>query len=348
MRKLLLTLSFIIFQIPLFGQNIQRLNMMVNYGVIIPHSTELRPFAQSNISGFGVHYQFLKPEKKNWEICNCYHYLGLQLSWHNFGNPDVLGSALSLSATFEPILWKKGKTRLSLLSGIGTSYLNRVFDPNDNPDNVFFSSRLSFLGFVAPRLEYRFSEKWALESSLTFNHISNGGLQQPNKGMNYLILGLGINHYLNYTEFPEFEKEEFSKEWAFYLELAGHTSYSETAMRRKPSFSVFSEALRPINRIQGIGAGVEMVLDFSLPVEASRAEAFMPAPFVAHHFLFGKVDFCQVMALYTLKPVGYNDYTFYQRYILRYQILSSLHLGVSLKAHGHVAESIDVRLGWKF
>lgn len=70
------------------------------------------------------------------------------------------------------------------------------------------------------------------------------------------------------------------------------------------------------------------------------------APFIAHHFTLGKTDFSQSMAIYFYKPENIDNHRFYQRYILRYRVLSHLSAGIGLKAHGHVAENIDVRLAW--
>jgi hypothetical protein len=54
------------------------------------------------------------------------------------------------------------------------------------------------------------------------------------------------------------------------------------------------------------------------------------------------------MAIYTNKPVGYNDYVFFQRYVLGYKVFNQMTLGIGLKAHGHIAEHMDFRIGWKF
>ena len=72
------------------------------------------------------------------------------------------------------------------------------------------------------------------------------------------------------------------------------------------------------------------------------------APFIAHHFTLGRRDYSQWMAFYLQKPDDDLDYRFYQRYVLRYTINKTLFAGVGLKTHGHVAENMDVRLGWNF
>lgn len=65
-------------------------------------------------------------------------------------------------------------------------------------------------------------------------------------------------------------------------------------------------------------------------------------------FLLGRFDFNQRMAVYTNKPKNYQDHRFYQRYVLNYLLSEHLTLGIGLKAHAHVAEHMELRLGWNF
>ena len=329
------------------SQNIKRLGMEGNYGFIIPHSPELRSISKSHPVGFTLHYQTLNPKEESWNACHCFHYLGIQFSYHNFSNPDVLGSAYSLSGSFEPILWKSKRSSISLLTGVGISYLNEVYDENSNPENIFFSAPISFLFFLTPKFEYRFSGLWSGHLSFAYNHISNGGQRQPNKGMNYPMIGLGINRYLNPVAFPKYDKKPLSKEWNRYLESGFTTGESQWAEGRRPVISLLGGFYKSVSSINALGGGFELVLDYTVDVENSRIEALMPAPYIANHFLFGRFDFNQKLALYTYKPSGYNEYLFYQRYTLNYSVLKGFSLGFSLKAHGHVAEYMDIRLGYK-
>jgi hypothetical protein len=43
-----------------------------------------------------------------------------------------------------------------------------------------------------------------------------------------------------------------------------------------------------------------------------------------------------------------EEHQFYQRYLLSYNLGKNLRFGAGLKSHGHVAEYLDLRLGWNF
>lgn len=345
MEKLLFFAALVFSSSVLQAQSVKRVGLEGQYGFIIPHSPGLAPISGSNPFGISLHYQAMKTAKSNWESCACFHFLGAQLSHHNFGNRQVLGSATSLSGTFEPILWQDRRLRVSLLSGVGVSYLTEYYNAIENPDNLFFSTPISFMGFVSPKLEYRFSENWSAHLSFAYNHISNGGQRQPNKGMNFPMLGLGINTYLANPELPRHEKAPISKNWLGYLDGGFTTSEMAGASSRKPVFGLSAGTYRSVSRINALGGGIELVADYAV---GNESPALMPAVFVANHFLFGKFDFSQRLAIYLNKPDNYQDSPVYQRYLLTYQTFRNVSLGVSMKVHGHVAEHMDIRIGLRF
>src|SRR5690606_2358370 len=119
------------------GQTIKRLGGAVGYGAIIAHASELRPISNSNPMGMTGSLQLMDVGRTSWEACNCFYYLGADITYENFNNREILGTAFSLTGTFEPVLWRSEAWVFSLKSGIGVSYLDKVYDPVTNPDNIF-------------------------------------------------------------------------------------------------------------------------------------------------------------------------------------------------------------------
>lgn len=349
MKSLLPFLFFGILWTSAFGQSARKaLDFSAQTGWIIPHNEELIPISQSNPIGLSFRYQVLKSNRENWEACNCFHYLGLGLQVQDFQNPEELGQAWTFYGSFQPILWRKNKLELALDMGIGASYLTRVYDPVENPRNTFFSAPLSFLLFVRPVISYSLSSQFDLTASFNYNHISNGGQRQPNRGMNYPLFALGGTYFLKKESLPDYDKPEIPKEFQFYLDLGVNTR-SNGQGGRSPNFTIGAGVYRKLASVWGLGAGLDLNKDFSLAVEESRLESLMPAPFIANHFLFGRFDFQQRFAWYASKPATYQaDRNFYQRYTLSYQLGRNFRLGVGMKAHGHVAENMDLRVGWRF
>lgn len=349
-KKLWLILPVIIFIFSgVSAQTIDKFGLEGQYGFIIPHAVDLQDISTSNPIGIQMSYSRLNTSRSSWEVCNCFHYLGLQLSIQDFGNPDVLGQANSLTGFFEPILFSGNRWEFTLRSGIGFTYLTRVFDAEDNPENLFFSSPLSFLVFLQPKVNYRLTEQLDLNLSMVYNHISNGGQNQPNRGMNYPMVGLGFSYVVDRQKLPHYESERQTKQWHPYIDIFSTNRKTGEGDQRKYLFGTSAGAYYQFFPISALGAGVEAYNDQSLINENEDFfNGFIAAPYVSHHFTFGRFSFNQRFAYYLQKPTGYIDESFYQRYIIQYSIFENIQLGMGLKVHGHVAENIDFRLGWKF
>ncbi|SHM72165.1 Lipid A 3-O-deacylase (PagL) [Cyclobacterium lianum] len=331
-----------------FPQEPARIGIEGQRSWIIPHSAELVPISLSRPHGVQLSWEYLPFEKAAWENCNCFYYWGGNMGITDFNNPEVLGKAYYLSGFFEPIIWRNADWQLSLRGAMGITHLTRVFDSDTNPQNTFFSSPLSFLLSVNPRLNYQMGSDWSIHAGIHYNHISNGGQRQPNRGMNFPGIGVGLSHWLMDIQFPVFEKPAFIS--SFSLILEGYATYKDDPVGagRLPAFGISADLTRSVSRINHLGIGIESTWDFSIRADGERTY-WIPAPSVSHHLTFGKIDFSQRMAVYLSKPEGYQDgRRFYQRYSLSYQFENGFRLGADLKVHGHVAENIGLRTGWRF
>ncbi|WP_375582495.1 acyloxyacyl hydrolase [Cyclobacterium xiamenense] len=315
---------------------------------IIPHSAELVPISRSNPQGVRFSYEKLSLEKTSWDNCSCFYLWGGELGYTNFNNPAVLGDAVFFSGFFEPFLWYRGNWQFRLKATLGTTYLTKVYDANSNPENTFFSSPLSFLLAIEPTLSYQFSDRYEVLVSAHYNHISNGGQKQPNRGMNFPGMGLGIGYWLQRPVFPLYEKPPLEHRLSFLLESFGTFRDNPSGSGRVPALGVSLALIQTLTRVNELGLGTEFSWDRSL---SSRGEGqgFVPAAFISHHLVFGRVDFSQRMSLYLSSPdrTG-RRHRWFQRYALSYRFPPGLVFGVDLKAHGHVAENIGMRLGWFF
>lgn len=348
MRKGLLLIFILVSIVAKSQPSWHRLNMESQYGWILPHNPELKQISSTNPFSFGVSSQWMRTTRKNWDACHCFHYTGLNFSLVDYQNPRELGQAWNLSGTFEPVLHRSGPFSVSLSTALGVSYLTRVFDPVENPRNTFFSAPVSFLLTLAPKVTYDLSKHWALQASLAYHHISNGGQRQPNRGMNFPMVGLGLIHYTQKSDLPEYTKTPHENQWYFYADLAMNTRESEEKTRR-PNLILSGGAFRKVSGIIGLGGGVELAQDFAIPVQESRSESLISGAYLENHFLFGRFDFSQRLGKYLSKPEGYRESdALFQRYTLTYLFGNHFSVGAGLKAHGHVAEYLDFRVGWRF
>ena len=326
--------------------------VQLHTGRILPHSESIRDLTQDVLWGAQAEISRIRLTQKSWNTCNCYSQNGISVSYFNFNNPDELGAAFNVAVFAEPQL-VHGKINLGLRAGAGVSYLSRVYHPIDNPRNLFFSSPWSGLLLLQLSGRYRLNPAWILRFGGAYYHISNGGQRQPNKGMNFPALSLGVEY--TSSDKPLIRKLRSiraDKVVHYYAGISYNTrSVDESdfsSRAREAVIGIHGGVYKPVARMHAFGVGVEFFHDNALKLRArQQGDAFdhrVLSGLVAHHLLFGRFDFSQALGFYLHKEYRTPAEVF-QRYALRYRLLEKLQIGLSLKAHLHTAEQIDLRIG---
>jgi hypothetical protein len=323
------------------------LGIQGHYGFILPHSRELIDFSQTRPRGIQAELSRIRRTQEAWNSCNCISQNGIVFGYYDFNDPEVLGKGISAAFFAEPIL-TYGKVLVSLRAGAGLVYLTRVYDADKNPTNLFFSSPLSGLLMAQVNARIPFSTAWAVRVGGTYQHISNGGIRKPNKGMNFPMLGIGIEHSINPLPLQSRSKNKiFDRNVHFYTGLFATTrSIEEEGTeigQRKLLMGIQAGIYRRFAYLNAIGAAMEFSYDNSLRLSTPAYNPKVISTLIRHHLLFGKFDFSQGFGIYMFKdyPVVHRVF---QRYAIDYQLIHVLKIGFSLKAHGHVAEQMDIRI----
>jgi hypothetical protein len=330
----------------------------LHYGFIIPHAEDLKPISESNIWGFQIDISRLGVSPGAWSNCNCYSRLGFSFDFFDYRNPEILGHSYNLAFFFEPYFNFKSRSRLSLRAGIGLTYLDKVYDVESNPSNLFYSSKIS--GLLLLNLSYNFmiNDQYQLNFAINYNHISNAGVKMPNKGMNFPTVSLGLDYILNPQKLEPKKKslglrdKKFLKYSRLFWSI--RSVDADSLNERKNNLMIGLEAgiIKSLSNINGLLGGMEFSYDGSFQELSNRmGQNYSPFIFsihLGHAFVIGKISFTQQMAWYVYRPFPSASESFFQRYGIYYRIGKMVSIGFSLKAHGHVAEHMDMRIGVEF
>ncbi|MEX2233640.1 MAG: acyloxyacyl hydrolase [Cyclobacteriaceae bacterium] len=327
----------------------------IHFGKILPHSKAIADLTDSYVSGWQADISRLRNTQASWNTCNCFSQNGISFSYVNFNNSKELGKGFSLAVFAEPLL-TYGRLRFSLRAGLGVSYLTRVYHADNNPRNLFFSSPWNGLLLAQASGRYPINHQWLLRLSTSYSHISNGGRRQPNKGMNFPALSVGLELAPGYQQLqPRVRKGIQDKSMRYYLGLSYNTrSIDESNGKpeeRKMVIGFQGGFYKPIARMHAIGLGLEFSHDGALK-ELARLNSGIydhrvVSGLVQHHFLFGRFDFSQSLGIYLYEKY-LNPTAVFQRYAIHFRILENLQAGFSLKAHLYTAEQMDMRIGFVF
>lgn len=329
-----------------------------HYGFVIPHYPELRKISDKNYWGAQVEISKLQTSRSAWSTCNCYKRLGLSFDYFNYRKPDVLGESFNLVFFVEPYITFRSPFRLSFRGGIGLTYLNQVYDEETNPDNLFYSSPISGILLLNFTLNYLVRDQYQFNLSSNYNHISNAGLEVPNKGMNFPSISAGLDYYLEPVELESREKYLGFQDNKYlpYLKVFWSVRTVEASdnypEEKKMMIGLEGGVLRRLSHINALLLAIEASYDGSFDERSDRMnESYAPYVVSLHAgnaFVLGKFYFTLQMAWYAYQEFPATSKSFFQRYSIYHKIGERLLLGFSLKAHGHVAEHMDIRIGVEF
>ncbi len=323
-----------------------------HYGFIIAHTPDLKPISETNPYGFQIEMSKLRTSDKAWKTCFCYGRTGFAFTYFNYANPSVLGNSYNLIYFVEPYFTYRGPLKFSLRGSIGATYLDTLFDEESNPNNLLFSTHLSFYLALSLNLNYHLNENYAINLSANYNHISNGGQKQPNKGMNFPTLSIGFDKIIDYTPMkpkPE-ELKRYNRSWSYYFGAFAslRSSDREAESTNHPLIGLQAGALKPLSRINGFNLGTELWYDWSdrkiAQLQELNDSSFSSAATIGHHFSVGNFYFLQQFGIYITRPENIQTNWMYQRYSFWYRIANRWTIGASLIAYGRRADHMDGRL----
>jgi len=323
------------------------------YSSIWTGRTSLQPFRQNHPQVVQLDFGILKNSKRSWNYCNCYSRNGVSISYVDFGNPSQLGTAFTISAFAEPILFSTHRFAFSLRGSAGFTFLNKVYDSVSNRDNIFVSAKLSYLLAVGLNASYQLSQNFKLRATAQLNHISNGGRRDPNEGMNFPGIGVGLSYQFKPQKLERRTIEKFEgKSWNLMMHSFGAQRTAQANLNWPEEVRWVSGVnvglIRRVSRINGLGGGAEIYYDGINSVfqqqSGRRIQTTVAGVSVQHYLFFGKLLFGQQFAWYITPNTGYRQ-NIYQRYFLEYEVFKNWYAGVSLKAHADHSDYMAISIG---
>jgi hypothetical protein len=336
--------------------------LKAHYGFIIPHSRWVEPVSHSNPWGLEADICWHLRKKEYWNFCFCYPRTGFSIYYSNFANPDVLGSAISIYPFIEPYIRAEKPLNFSIRFGIGPSIMTQIYDSIYNPDNLMYGSTLSFIALLNFSVNYRFNDRVMVRLAGNYNHISNGGLKEPNYGINFPTLNAGLDYSFTASRFEDREKDPQivlnpKKNRFDIIFLLSGKPIAHGVDRRYAVFGFCANYSRVVGRIFALTGGAEWVSDRSLRQKIRiHKDVDESGDYIDHHraailagvdWLFGRFIFSQQMGLYVYIPYKARN-PIYQRYGLTFKISEHIYTGINLKAHANDADFMDMRMGVYF
>lgn len=337
----------------------RQIGVQGHVGFIIPHGPDLRTISQTRPVGGELTYSRTPISRESYERCNCFARAGLYVNYFAFNNSAELGRTFGLGGFFEPLIRYQKPLHFSLRATAGLSYLTRVYNVGTNPRNTFFGSPLSGLLALSVSSHYRLTNRLLLSVSASYNHISNGGIRQPNRGMNFPTLGVGVVQVVVPATFPN------PSQWARPALTNRFTGriMSFGSIRTLPEMDNFPERAEwlwgltatagyRVTRFHAFSGGLEFIDDGYIREQLRREKVIVDhrqfGLLGGYELWLGRYIFTTHVGANIYQPNPWLNGRIFQRYQLMYTVRNHYMLGVGLKAKLNVAEGFDVRLGMQF
>lgn len=326
-------------------------NIDGQYGFIIPHADEVEPLSGYNPAGLNFSYHRMNTTYDSWSVFNTFWSGGLRISYFDFGNRRELGGTFLSTFFVEPVLSYSEKYVFSIGGGAGFSYHTKRYDAVENPKNQFFSTAISFPLFVYSRLSFRIAGNYNLFITATYNHISNGGIRQPNFGMNFPTVGAGIGYLSDGIPSMYISRNIVEQRLSYTIQaLTSYKVVDASALYPERGFfasGVHARISRQLTGHYGLNAGGELIFDNAIRETIKRSGSMTDykraAITAGQDFIFGKTSFTQYFGFYVYSPYKARN-SVYQKYELSYKFHPAFGAGVFLKAHLYIAELMGIQL----
>jgi hypothetical protein len=338
-------------------KNVFSTGLGFQHGFIFAHSDAVQNTRGARPGGVELIASWQRVDKTVWNLCNCFPRKGILLSYYDYNTP-VLGKGFHGAYFLEPVYKLNRKLFFSFRGAAGLSYLTDPYHPQRNPENNSYSTTVNGYLLLGAGLWLPVTPHWWINTSVNYQHQSNGGLRTPNKGINLPSAGITISYQEDNFHYNTgaYQRQHFlvnsALRWDVGIFAIAKRSLDEFGnSRRLPVIGVTVQASKQIGRISALTAGIEVLKDYAVEAQLKRdaidASAFKAGMLAGHEFLLGKFIFSQRLGVYVFDQTPYFD-QIYHRWGILYRLNKHAGIGFNLQAHRQVADFIDIRAVYSF
>lgn len=327
-------------------------------GIISPHHESFRYFVKNYTTSFELNLNKRVNGAKLWHQLYGFPYVGFGYHFSDYGNPELLGNSNTLLTYVKLPLVERRKFGIFFKSAAGVSWLSESFDLYENKYNIAIGSQLNAYLNLNLDFDIKMTEKLSLTTGLGLKHFSNGGTQQPNKGINIFCLQAGVKYnFNNYETIEKWDSLPAFKRFNEFSIIYGGGVKTLLPARKKKYFvsSVSLNAERQLSHKSRIGLGLDLFKDNSrkeylLEEDVENPEGkdlFYAGAHASYDFVFGKTSFTVQMGGYIWqKSKFYEDV--YHRFGIKYRFGKHWMANLTLKTFWAAADFAEWGIGYRF
>jgi len=337
----------------------------VYYGWTLDHHIEITPYKR-HYPAFEVSLQRATYGRTRWEYMYNYPLIGIAYWYSDLGKTKPLGEAHAVFPFINfPLLGKKG-FNIYFRLGVGLGYLTKKYDRYENYENLAIGSHLN--GNVNLLVEARMNmgKRLIAAGGVSLVHFSNGGIKQPNYGLNMPGVNLSLAYRLS-TENPYMKRKLLPELYLFefdgkrYVNVDVDVAFGAKSMQPMLGkgnmylvSAVWANMMWPVGYKGRLGFGVDISFDGS-DKKTLELRGVYPEHDIqlvntglnaAYEMAFSRMAIMMNLG-WQLTGLDKRDGYVYEKLALRFGINENLYTALTLKANYGKADFISLGVGYR-
>lgn len=305
---------------------------------------------------------------KEWQAQRNNPLIGLGITYTSYGIDSVYGKCIGVYPVWELPIVRGEKLEWTCRIGVGIGYVTKHFERSPSWDtlNNLIGSNLNNFTMFTTQLRYKLNNKVHLHTGFNFSHISNGGFQLPNLGLNKYGGHVGLR-YFPVTDQPQQRgnrPQQPSRRWMFQARIGiGFVEYNNVDGPRYPVYTATVFASKRYGNNNKLLAGIDYsyftsVYSFmrnnGIEPGNERAQSWEGVVFIGHEWVIGRIGVIAQLGVpfkhglinkdKTIQKMGYSYYIIQQEKGL----LKELSVNGFIKSNNLEASHIELGLGVGF
>lgn len=361
MRSSILLFLLLYSQSALFAQGNPAIELNLLAGKVLKHSSKFSAPVPELSTGIELAWCKQTIGSKVWEQRRRYPVWGVGLSVLHYGIDSIYGNAIGLYPLLQVPIIRGKSLEWTFRAGLGIGYVSRHYERApawDTLNNAIGSAINNFSSF-ATDLRYRISPHWSAQIGLSFCHLSNGAMKQPNLGINFYGAHIGLRYWINAKTLPQQHRVRPTLSNRILLQARASFAINESGTTDGPLYKTYLGSLYASKRYAGKNK-ILLGIDYSyhqniyafqrnneINIGSERAHAWKSAIFVGHEWLFGRMSLITQVGFYLkqamLKTDPYYEKIGYNYYLIKREQghIKELALSILLKTHKSDAELVE-------
>ena len=292
-------------------------------GILVAHRSSISHLPQKSSQHLDISYTKYSNYAPNF---------GIGLNYINSGNQTYIGNIGGIYGFTKMLLTPKDST-LKFKLGIGTAYVEKIYDPIKNNKNIAIGTHWNANVVLQIEKEIAIKKQHFLHLGFSITHFSNGAFKNPNLGLNFVSFALGYSYFKNKK--TVFVPKENDKQMKWSINIAWKTGFRENyeyQERKYPFHSLSIFANNQKNNKKNYLFGIDFFYNPSVQFFNSATSPLQIGSFIGKEWSLNKLLLEIDLGTYLFDQYK-SDGFIYQRLAINYNITKNIKTSISLKLH---------------